>query len=139
MSYADSSGIDKGSQMRLRNIYEDWTAVMDVLIDADEFCSVDLDCEKHAYRSVIKKLQAIGAVRRVGQRRQEYKNCSNLVYEWAWEPAVVEKLREYVEDRDQLPCGHRAHVHHHDDGYGCQYCDEQRDFTRETVEAVIFE
>jgi len=45
MSYADSSGIDKGSQMRLRNIYEDWTAVMDVLIDADEFCSVDLDCE----------------------------------------------------------------------------------------------
>lgn len=59
------------------------------------------------------------------------------IKEYTWREGVQDALQDYHERRDELPCGHRIHIHNPTDldGYGCKYCDAT--YERDTIEALL--
>jgi len=121
---------------RLYNVYEQddlW-----VLLELDApWKAKDLPCTDEEAQAVMNRLRAMGAITIVDTVQSgaaPSKRCH--VYEFA--DGVRELLEDYRERKDRFDCGHRVHVHHKDGGgFGCQYCDEPRDFDREVVKEAI--
>jgi hypothetical protein len=57
---------------------------------------------------------------------------------------VREELKEYFENRDELPCGHQLHIYNDpvNDELGCKYCAEEEthpEYAKEEVKQWLSE
>lgn len=133
-------GVKKGNQTRLRNVYEEHREVVELLIQRDQWAVDDVPMHGKPYVAAVHALQNSQAIREVDQRWRDRDDhhSGNFVSVWEWVGQKRELLREYVDGRNELPCGCRAHVYHKDGGgYGCRYCDVEREYSRETVKEAI--
>jgi len=124
---------------RLKNLYNEYQDTMDDLLDKQVFSVADADGRENAGKGCMQSLKHAGAIEKTGGERTTPRDDASpyRTHTWRWVDGVREWLQDAVAGRDELPCGHRAHIYHHDDGYGCKYCDERREFDRATVRAVI--
>jgi len=86
-----------------------------------------------------------GAIQKVGKvqlDREDGSGHSDIRNQYEWRTAVREDLIEYLQDRNELPCGHKAHVFNHRDveGLSCKYCIEEGrkpQYDKETVRECL--
>lgn len=130
--------LSQGDRTRLAKIAEEHTILP--LIDRDEPWSRD-EIPSDQPHVVIQNLQWANAVDIVDQRWAERDDGSKYRYNvYQFRDSHAEYIKQRNENMDQLPCGHKAHVHHRQDGgFGCKFCSETREFDRETVEEVMFD
>jgi len=86
----------------------------------------------------VKTLRQMGAVESCGKIRPE--NHNKKIHQYKWNEDMKEMLLEYREKQPKLPCGHRAHIHHHPekDCFSCKYCEaETPEFDRQTVSDAL--
>ncbi|MFB6197066.1 MAG: hypothetical protein ABEI52_02190 [Halobacteriaceae archaeon] len=119
----------ESDKQRLRNYVDDFAEVL----DQDRFMTRDLDAPRQTAQSTIGLLKSCGAIKSV-DRKQAVGN--KLIHVWAWKNHR-EYLQEYVEQRDELPCGCRSHVPPEQDGetYYCKFCGAGH--SRETVKEAL--
>lgn len=118
------------------------------LVEIDEpFCvwdAMDEEMDRDEYNRVMSTLISLGVIRRVGERTRNYTyevpdgdrlvDSYERVYEYEWKEQYRQYVQRVQEETNTLPCGHRAHVlNKGDEEYGCQYCDAERSYSRETV------
>jgi len=91
-------------------------------------------------RNTINYLLSANAITKVDSKRVtscgDYSSTQEIgVY--AWKRGVQENLQNYQRQRDELPCGHRVHIHNPDDSdnLGCKFCDAE--YARETIENLL--
>lgn len=135
------SELDNGDRTALRNIYQDHHDAVVQMLQLGTFTLDDVDgAGGHDWRQLMRRLKArevIAVVETV--TRDNPDGGSDYIRQWEWIGGARSFLREYHDSSDALPCGHRPHVHHREDGaFGCQYCDQARDYDRETVEELVF-
>lgn len=98
-------------------------------------------------RNAVRFLKEHGAIEKCGKRRVErgydYNDGGTVdyVHEWEWREGAREWLRDYLEDMDTLPCGHRAHICNprEVDGFSCRHCiddGEYPEYSRDLLESV---
>jgi hypothetical protein len=85
---------------------------------------------------LIRVLQEKSAIIKVeGHHTNEVRN------KYQWKEGVKERLKEYYQSMDTLPCGHRSHIFNTEDGLSCKYCkqinDEEPIYTKETVKECL--
>jgi len=103
----------------------------------DEFTVRDIDDERAKH--TLNHLRATGVITDTGYtnvpRHGEHGRERVKTYEW--KPGVQEKLQAYHEERDELPCGHRLHIHNpkHTDKYGCKFCDAE--YSADAIKALL--
>jgi len=103
---------------------------MDHLLHYEGEWSLDreeLDAKEDRY--ICRKLMFVGAVKVVNRRTDEYNK-------YRWKEGVRERLIEYLESLETLPCGHRLHIKHTENGYDCKYCDEDRSYAEKTIKRL---
>jgi len=69
-------------------------------------------------------------------------NSNTVRNEYRWKESVKERLIDYHNQMDKLPCGHRSHIYNiDDDGFGCKYCEEidgeSPTYSKETVKECL--
>lgn len=105
----------------------------------------------HDVRDIVLILKQEGAVDRLRRIVKSYtrehdrfgKNQGSstvAVYEWRTGPK--ETLQTYLEERNELPCGHRAHIYNPRgiDGYSCRHCvenDKQPVYSKQEVKEAL--
>ncbi|QIO25531.1 hypothetical protein [Haloarcula sp. JP-L23] len=133
--------IGSGTMRRLRTLFEERYDIMIQLAAQPTFCIDDVDAPDDAYMSVVNTLKGIPVIRPSGKEipRDERPDADDTITVWEWHRVAFERLQTYREDRTTFEdCPHRAHVHHTETGFGCQYCDQPRDIDREEVEEKVF-
>jgi len=88
----------------------------------------------------VRVLRQSGAVRKVDKLYPtDRDDVGSWINVYRWTPDAKAYLREYLEDLDELPCGHRKHIHNpRDSPEGMLACKEcGREYERETVEALL--
>jgi len=103
-----------------------------------EFTVWDTELDNYEYQQRVEKLKSCGAVIDLGYQKQRNESGSwNRVKEYRL-TNHARKTLELALDTETFECGHRIHVHHKDGGgFGCKYCDEERSYSRETVEDAL--
>jgi len=101
------------------------------LLDFDGEWTLGRDeCDAEADRYVVRKLTLNGALKVVSKNPADY-------HKYEWRQDAQERLQEYRESLDTLPCGHRVHIVHKDNGtYGCKYCNEEREYSRDFIKSL---
>jgi len=82
-------------------------------------------------QGIIGTLRKEGAVERVDRVLKD--NAKTLVGVYRWKPQAKKALKEYWEQRTNLPCGHRVKINHHPTKE-CLTCKECIDEGREPPE-----
>lgn len=96
-----------------------------------------IDVGPKEYQRDIELLKASAAIRKVGTITKENKE-SDRINQWELTNHAKDVLKESLDHKETLPCGHRPHIHHKEDGtFGCRYCEEERSYARETIEALL--
>jgi len=95
---------------------------------------------------VLKHARSHGAVRVVDTKRYERtdksKTKSRPLNVWQWDADVRQRLEEYWEDSNKLPCGHKAHIYNDraNEQLGCRYCAEEDthpEYSQELVKELL--
>lgn len=129
-------GLLADSPQRLYNVYEQ-DNLWEVLELDTPWTATDLPCGINDAKATMNRLRAIGAVEVVGSVSSG-ESPSKRCHLYAFSDGVRELLEDYRERISRFECGHRAHIHNKESGgYGCQYCDQERDYDRETVLEAI--
>jgi hypothetical protein len=104
-----------------------------------EWSASDFDNATKPQRHSLQSVREHNAIKRVGEVSKG--TSSSYAYVYRWNPEVQDRLQEYLAELDTLPCGHRAHVKHHDDvdGLTCRYCINLRDEFPEFDKATVKE
>lgn len=131
--------LDMGDQAKLANIYEEHRELAVQVLEFHTFTMDDITIGERQWRQLIRQLKARGAISASDTvTRNQPDGGSDYIREWQWSPAARDYLQAYHDDSETLPCGHRPHIHHRDDGaFGCKYCDEARQYSRAQIEAVM--
>jgi len=84
-------------------------------------------------RHVLRLMEQLGAIEHVGYA-DATKSKRRKKYQWK---DYQQELQEYVENRDELPCGHRIHIPPEQDGdiYYCKFCGSGH--CREVIENAL--
>lgn len=133
------SQLSQGNMSQLSDFYEELP--FDELLELDEPWTVkDVPMtDVNRVKGVMNQLNWANAIEKTGERcieRDDPSRKSRRINEYRITEAARRFLSDYAAQRDTLPCGHRAHVHHRDNGgFGCQYCDAE--FDREQVEEAM--
>jgi len=135
----ESSGFRRGTKERLLNHFDEMGLAE--LLELDEPWTVR-DCGGEQIKTArdLKKLLVLEVIEIVGQKdvRWPGQTQSETINCYAFDRRAREVLEQYRQSRNELPCGHRAHIHHRSDGrFGCRYCDEDRTFDRAVVERAM--
>jgi len=139
MSSNTSQNIKSYTTHQLRANAHDYEPLLAV---PDEFTYWDTDLERREFQRLAQGLKAIGALDVVGQKRKtkgyhdpDTNTSKHIVNVYRWVEEAKTQLQDVLEYDETLPCGHRVHIKNHGDGtYGCRYCDEERHYSRETIE-----
>jgi hypothetical protein len=104
------------------------------LLYQDEFWIDDIGEEHHKSQSILEMLKVAGAIESQGRVKREGK--SKPVNRWKW-VNHREYLKDYLEERNELPCGCRGHVPPEQDGdtYYCKFCGSAH--PREVIENAL--
>ena len=81
------------------------------------------DLPDRADRHGVYTLKREGAICQV--ERDIYEPGGELLNKWKWKPNAKQALKNRLEQRETLPCGHRIHVTHHPEK-DCLTCKECR-------------
>lgn len=119
--------VKRGCWDRVKRIIDD---VTDVLYQ-DQFTAREFACDHITAHSRIQKLRNCDAISKVDETCYERPGSSNSkqwlnVYEWDAE--IQGRAQQYLEDRDELPCGCRSHVPAETDANGryvCKFCESK--------------
>lgn len=139
MSSHTSQDINSGTSHLLRAKAYDYEPLLHV---PEKFTFWDTELSREEFTELIQQLTRNGAVRTVGQATTtkhaddpNTKTSQHIVNKYQWKQKAKAKVKDALEHEETLPCGHRPHIKNHGDGtYGCRYCDEERHYSRETIE-----
>lgn len=122
--------VQQAQRSTLRNHIEAYKGVL----ETDEFLTEDLDGTESEQHKAIIVLQKTGAIKSVG--RIETEDRDKPVNKWRW-AKHRDYLREYLKERDELPCGCRSHIPPERDGeqYVCKFCGDKHD--QQQIEAAL--
>jgi hypothetical protein len=116
----------------LRHRVDDFT---EILYEDGTFTIRDMDGggANNQNRHVLRLMAQYGAIEAVGY---EDANKSKRRKKYQWKD-YQEELQEYVENRDELPCGCRAHIPPEQNGntYHCKFCGSAH--SREVIENAL--
>lgn len=134
---SDSSHVPQpttvGNLLRLKSIVHDVEPFLREAGHKDKFKTRELPFECYSTQRTLELMERCNLVT---VTREKYQGRNSCVYHW--NDDVKDKLEAYRDNLDTLPCGHRAHVHNTRDGrFGCRYCDEDRDYSRELIESLL--
>lgn len=105
------------------------------------FTSRDIEGNSKQMRMVLRHLCTLGVLERVGaevvERSDPDDSRTHEVNRYRWNPRYLDMLKEIDDRDDTLPCGHRGHIRNKGDSFGCRYCDEERNYDRETIEEAL--
>jgi hypothetical protein len=109
------------------------------IVDLDEpFTVKDVDLESRAATAMLRQLTKHGVLEVAGRQYRRPSNQTNFIKEYEFTDSEVREFAtESVNNRNTLPCGHTAHILNKGDHYGCKYCDEQREYSKETVREAL--
>lgn len=111
----------QGAIARLENIADDFA----VVLDQQTFWTSELPGGKQQQRATVARLKSCGAVESIGMHKKELQdNHGSYVNKWEW-TKHRDCLIDYMEDRDELPCGDRAHIPPETNEQGqylCKFC-----------------
>jgi hypothetical protein len=117
--------VDQNTRKRLKNRVER----IRPLLKHETFVPVDVTFPEDINRratvqmlnqiGAIKQVETVGRIDKFDKQRQRTK--------WAWKKDYRETILEWLQDRNELPCGHRSHIHNPKevDGLSCKYCREK--------------
>lgn len=92
---------------------------------------IDIDIEDKKYRSDMEFLRQSGHLKEIGEVHEYQKRYWKV---WKIEKRAYDIIEEALDADETLPCGHRFHIlNKSDGGYGCKYCDEDRNWTAEEI------
>jgi hypothetical protein len=110
----------------------------------ETFTVVDLDGDRNQNAQLLKSARDLDAVETVGQTYlyAGQDGRRHLYRQYKWEPRAYDVLKEYLQGRSELPCGHRAHIKNSPkvDGLSCKWCIENGDYpeySREMVKELL--
>ena len=114
----------------LRNRIDEYHEVL----DCETFMASDLDGNEMAAQSIISFLKAQDAIHSVDTKQTDKSN--KLYNVWGWRN-YQDDLQEHWEERNELPCGCRAHIPAERDGdtYYCKFCGDSHN--RETIKEAL--
>jgi hypothetical protein len=114
----------------LRNRLDDYKPVL----NQERFISPELPGDFHDRQSTLEFMKRYNAITWVERTIPEGKKKPLKVWEWQ---NYRTYLQGVLEDRDELPCGDRAHIPAQQDGetYYCKFCGEGHD--RDTIQEAI--
>lgn len=107
----------------------------------DEFTVYDFDSDYRNATGAIFVLREYGAIEDTGKTEESVTDTnSQVVKVWKWVD-YQEDLQDRYEERDELPCGHRLHIHNppnsEPDQFGCKFCDGRVIFSEETIRELM--
>lgn len=132
-----------GSTMNSQSIqrmYKGANKMEPLLYVDDPFTIHDIDVD--GFLHTLESLKRNGIVEVVGKEKKYVPHADSgqkpiYVNKYKLEDTYREAIREGLSG-PKLPCGHRAHIHHkHSGGFGCKYCSEERDYSRDTVQRAL--
>lgn len=132
--------ISDGERGCLKTIFEEHRHIMLQILERRKFAMDDIEVPTHGgWRSMVKKLSALGSISVCGDRVRTHDEWGkDVIREWQWKPGAREYLESYADRSDALPCGHRPHIYHHEDGrFGCKFCDVEQNYSKDDVLAVM--
>jgi hypothetical protein len=104
-----------------------------------EWTVVDADVPDGRESDGLALLHRAGAIEDVGKHSYSRDGAGGrTVNVWVWDERYKERLQEYQDGLDVLPCGHHWHVCNPPDvaGYSCRHCppDDKPEYTRDEIE-----
>jgi len=133
MSEAQHTTSSQGSIERLTRIVDD----IEPVLNQETFLTRELPGEKHERKATVSRLKVCGAIESTEIKYLEKPNHGSYINVWRW-VQHRERLIEYLEDRDELPCGCRSHIpaETDDEGrYPCKFCGAKHD--KQTIKESI--
>jgi len=98
-------------------------------------CDLSGDSPQNHY-GAMQLLKQTGAIEIVGRDRGG--NGGTRVCTYQWNRPHKDYLESYLEDRNELPCGHRAHIFNDPEvGLSCKFCDGQPEYDEQTVKKAL--
>lgn len=134
----DNSGFSSGTKERLLNLFDE-LGLGDLLELEEPWTVRDCDRDQVEMAQHLNKLLALEVVEVVGEQPVKWDGQTQWesINQYRFDSRAREMLEEYREERNELPCNCRAHVHWRSDGrLGCRYC-EDVSFDREVVERAM--
>jgi len=104
------------------------------LLELDEPFNIDdIPWDFAGSSAVLRGMHSQNIIEKVEKDATKGDRKRGYIWTWRVRDAVKEYAQTLIENQTELPCGHRAHIRNKGDHYGCQYCDEDREYTREMI------
>jgi hypothetical protein len=126
--------VPTGIKSYIRTHLDDIRPVLEV---AEPWAIEDLPMDMGEACGVTRSLFRNNVIEKVGKDHTKGHNQTCWVWSFRFREQPRAYAEDYLESKNTLPCGHTAHIHHRDGKYGCKHCEQERDYSRETIENAL--